>query len=68
MTRQNEIKEILRALLGRAHKAIDNNQYSDDIDKIVKSGEDMVVISAEMQKYLKELSELEQANFVHGDK
>ncbi len=37
MERKDEIKEILKNLLGKTEQIIDKNQYSDDMEKVIKA-------------------------------
>lgn len=55
MERKEEIKVILKSLLGKVDKAIDQNQYSDNLDNILESCESVVEIALSIEKYLIEL-------------
>tara|TARA_R110000787_G_scaffold59922_11_gene135882 strand:+ start:3841 stop:4002 length:162 start_codon:yes stop_codon:yes gene_type:complete len=52
MDRNEEIKH----LLGQVAKDIDNNQYSDDLDKITESSEKIIKQSKLIENYLEEMN------------
>jgi hypothetical protein len=58
MTRKNEIKQILKHLLRKTIKHIDDNHYSSDIEEIKGSCEKIVKNSKEIEAYLEELKTL----------
>lgn len=57
MERKDEIKEILKHLLGKIEKIIDKNQYSDDMEKVIKASKDVLETAKQIEKYIDELGE-----------
>jgi len=57
MERKDEIKEILKSILGKIEKGIDKNQHSDDMQKIIKSSKCVLELSKQIEKYINELGE-----------
>lgn len=57
MERNDEIKEILKHLLGKTEKIIDKNQHSDDMEKVIKSSKGVLETAKEIEKYIHELGE-----------
>lgn len=57
MERKDEIKELLKHLLGNVESVIDKNQYSDDFYKVLKSSKGVLVISKQIENYITELGE-----------
>ena len=55
MERQEEIKQLLKHLLGEVEKVIDKNQYTDDLDKIIESCKGVLENSELIKKYMEEL-------------
>lgn len=55
MNREDEIKEILKGLLNKTNEAIDNNFYSDNMQKIVKSSKEVLKLAQRIQEYVNEL-------------
>jgi len=62
MERKDEITELLKHLLGKANKAINDNHYSTDADKILNSSKELLEVSKLIEKYVNELNELTQSN------
>lgn len=58
MDRKDEIKEILKHLLGKIEDVIDKSQYTDDMNKVIKSSKGVLEISLQIEKYFNELGEL----------
>ncbi len=58
MTREEEIVELLKHLLGKADKAIDNNQFSNTKSSVINSATSIVAISKVIENYINELNEL----------
>lgn len=65
MSRQEEIYELLKSLLGKSVNAIGNNQYSSDQIAIVASSRRLLEESKKIQTYIEELDELESALHNH---
>lgn len=57
MERTDEIKTLLKHLLGKTEDAIDKNQHSNDMSAILKSSKDVLELSKEIEQYIKELEE-----------
>ena len=57
MERKDEIKEILKHLLGKTEKTIDKNQYSDDMSIVIKSSKGVLELAKQIEKYIDELGE-----------
>jgi hypothetical protein len=57
MERQEEIKQLLRHLLGKVDESIDSNQYSDDLDSIIESCKGVLENAELIKKYIKELKQ-----------
>ena len=55
MERQEEIKQLLKHLLGKVEKAIDKNQYTDDLDRIMESCKGVLDNAELIKKYVEEL-------------
>jgi len=55
MERQEEIKQLLKHLLGKTEKSIDKNQYTDDLDKIIESCKGVLDNAELIKKYVEEL-------------
>jgi len=58
MQRRDEIKELLKHLLGKAKDAINTKAYSDDFKEVLKSSQEVVVISKQIETYMTELNEI----------
>ena len=58
MTREEEIVELLKHLLGKVDKAIDNNQFSNTKSTVINSATSIVTISKDIENYINELNEL----------
>jgi hypothetical protein len=57
MERKDEIKEILKHLLGKMEKTIDNNQYTDDMARVIKSSKGVLELAKQIENYIDELGE-----------
>ena len=55
MERQEEIKQLLKHLLGKVEDAIDDNQYSNDLNKIKKSCKGVLDNAEMIKNYMEEL-------------
>lgn len=54
MERKDEIKEILKSLLGKTEGAINKNQYTENIDKIIESSKNVLEMAEHIKQYLQE--------------
>jgi len=57
MDRKDEIKELLKYLLGKIEKVVDKNQYTDDFDKVMESSIGVLEVAEQIKKYTDELGE-----------
>ena len=58
LNRKQELLLIIKELLRQSNKSIDNNQYSDNEDKIISSARELVEITKDLDSYLMELHTL----------
>lgn len=58
MDRKDEIKEMLKYLLGKTEKAVDKNQYTDDFDKVLESSIGVLAVAEQIKKYTDELKDI----------